>query len=66
MRGKVVEMNKTYDEAVDHPCVCGEKPFLYCSLISFSGSPLRMRGKAEDVERLRKGNRITPAYAGKR
>ena len=49
----------------DHPRVCGEKLPCVLFLVSASGSPPRMRGKAKkvDAQNLHQGN--TPAYAGK-
>ncbi len=49
----------------DHPRVCGEKPHIYKNRQPTSGSPPRMRGKAESPEQLKIRERITPAYAGK-
>ena len=50
----------------DHPCVCGEKEKSAKNDMKSIGSPLRMRGKGQVLQRplLEKG--ITPAYAGKR
>ena len=50
----------------DHPRVCGEKVKIIALLRVFTGSPPRMRGKAESVQTLLYPDRITPAYAGKR
>ena len=50
----------------DHPCVCGEKTYIYTSRSLARGSPLRMRGKVQSVFTVQMTNRITPAYAGKR
>ncbi len=50
----------------DHPRVCGEKLMSSISCSLDSGSPPRMRGKAYDEEHVPYGERITPAYAGKR
>ena len=48
------------------PRVCGEKSFVYASLLSMLGSPPHMRGKGA-TPRLGLGHvGITPAYAGKR
>ena len=49
----------------DHPCVCGEKVFIAGNSSIHSGSPLRMRGKVENIIKSESTNRITPAYAGK-
>ena len=50
----------------DHPRVCGEKEAAALSEVYETGSPPRMRGKAEPIHLLNKNERITPAYAGKR
>ena len=50
----------------DHPCVCGEKCVFKPFAIDPSGSPLRMRGKAQRELDVLSFARITPAYAGKR
>ena len=49
----------------DHPRLCGEKTASLCTVITWSGSPPPMRGKA--VNGIVKYNTlgITPAYAGK-
>ena len=49
----------------DHPRVCGEKPMSCRRTWAATGSPPRMRGKAEmgAIVPFRAG--ITPAYAGK-
>ena len=44
----------------------GEKPFLFYGGSSDSGSPPRGRGKAHGCGLLLVGDRITPAWAGKR
>ena len=50
----------------DHPRLCGEKShFVKCSR-SFTGSPPPMRGKVTLKIENSSGERITPAYAGKR
>ena len=49
----------------DHPRVCGEKTSGCCFLGPSSGSPPRMRGKAQAEQVRRFLNGITPAYAGK-
>ena len=49
----------------DHPRVCGEKLFVTSALNTASGSPPRMRGKAEGKAEIARTLRITPAYAGK-
>ena len=50
----------------DHPRVCGEKPLLRYSGSAGQGSPPRMRGKELALDDPETGDRITPAYAGKR
>ena len=50
----------------DHPRVCGEKDAFYPVMLSGSGSPPRMRGKAGHHCRRYRHSGITPAYAGKR
>ena len=50
----------------DHPRVCGEKGYQTQALISFWGSPPRMRGKVDFVPVPIQHLGITPAYAGKR
>ena len=50
----------------DHPRVCGEKPGISVMKPTSSGSPPRVRGKAEMENMWGNGQRITPACAGKR
>ena len=50
----------------DHPRVCGEKRPSSTRAGAKAGSPPRMRGKVEASCFVPKGQRITPAYAGKR
>ena len=50
----------------DHPRVCGEKWYSLYGTMRKTGSPPRMRGKANPGENERKQYGITPAYAGKR
>ncbi len=52
--------------ARDHPRVCGEKITSAMLFLSCLGSPPRMRGKDGCAVALAHGDRITPAYAGKR
>ncbi len=47
------------------PRVCGEKSFVYASLLSMLGSPPHMRGKGPASAGSVFPQRITPAYAGK-
>ena len=49
----------------DHPRVCGEKAESYDTLISYTGSPPRMRGKETVLLERFCETGITPAYAGK-
>ena len=49
----------------DHPRLCGEKQNLRDANRAIAGSPPPMRGKAFDWNSFIKGDRITPAYAGK-
>ena len=51
---------------MDHPRVCGEKATKQLHLIHRSGSPPRMRGKADNTLRIVFRAGITPAYAEKR
>ena len=50
----------------DHPRVCGEKGMFTLRRTADTGSPPRMRGKVDVVQVCKLGDRITPAYAGKR
>ena len=50
----------------DHPRVCGEKNTQMKHQKATSGSPPRMRGKAQRPALPPAGGGITPAYAGKR
>ncbi len=50
----------------NHPCICGEKDNYRYTLLRRAESPLHMRGKGQIKEGVAIGNRITPAYAGKR
>ena len=49
----------------DHPRSCGEKANAGKSFLRYDGSPPLMRGKADDRRRIQRGERITPAHAGK-
>ena len=49
----------------DHPRVCGEKSKTLRGLMHFLGSPPRVRGKDILGSPLVRGERITPACAGK-
>ena len=50
---------------LDHPRVCGEKPFTAYLRAWWGGSPPRVRGKGADHLRSEVCLGITPAYAGK-
>ena len=50
----------------DHPRVCGEKSAPMYPVPPVTGSPPRMRGKAQGALDGTETDRITPAYAGKR
>ena len=50
----------------DHPRLCGEKSRNISQVLIMQGSPPPMRGKVECHLKQFAGNRITPAYAGKR
>ena len=50
----------------DHPRVCGEKAFNFRRVLTMSGSPPRVRGKASVDVAHHVVVRITPACAGKR
>ena len=54
------------EDKEDHPCVCGEKCRRERFRIIQVGSPLRMRGKGNDIHSGSMTVGITPAYAGKR
>ena len=49
----------------DHPRGCGENLFETFPRVVVHGSPPRMRGKLTNSRFILKGNRITPADAGK-
>ena len=53
-------------KARDHPRLCGEKSNRCQSRMWKTGSPPPMRGKVVCHRRSHDGDRITPAYAGKR
>ena len=61
---RCIEMTSDIFEE-DHPRACGEKLSCGSSYSSCSGSPPRMRGKAETPEGRRYDLGITPAHAGK-
>ena len=49
----------------DHPRICGEKLLCISQVRQNSGSPPRMRGKADNNQIQLLTDRITPAHAGK-
>ena len=49
----------------DHPRVCGEKFLAVYGATALSGSPPRVRGKADEGFLVLRHHGITPAYAGK-
>ena len=63
--GKSITPSGATNRNEDHPRVCGEKYQPESMILSFAGSPLRVRGK--DDHRLQRVIRdgITPACAGK-
>ena len=63
--GKSKNQRGKYVGRKDHPRVCGEKPYWQGSGTDFSGSPPRVRGKANNVLILNSLSGITPACAGK-
>ena len=52
--------------AADHPRACGEEEIFCASIWLSAGSPPRVRGRVSNKDAYDKGNRITPARAGKR
>ena len=64
--GKSIQTFQFVQYHRDHPRVCGEKLSISSAHISQTGSPPRMRGKARMILIHVNGERITPAYAGKR
>ena len=64
--GKSVQRSKYFNSIRDHPRLCGEKFLTVDKTPLVSGSPPPMRGKEEHSKHRKKGDRITPAYAGKR
>ncbi len=64
--GKRCSVSSTTRPQQDHPRVCGEKACSAAWLLPSMGSPPRMRGKAVVDAGQDTGQRITPAYAGKR
>ena len=64
--GKRKSVARCFGSFWDHPRVCGEKICALWALPLYTGSPPRMRGKAEFFPMLPHDPGITPAYAGKR
>ena len=64
--GKRIILHRDDAPSRDHPRVCGEKPAGCGHQQHYIGSPPRMRGKDRHRVAVAYGNRITPAYAGKR
>ena len=64
--GKSLILLQNHTMYQDHPRLCGEKALPFLSVKRSAGSPPPMRGKAADDLSPAAGNRITPAYAGKR
>ena len=52
-------------DCIDHPRVCGEKLLYLCIGSGHTGSPPRVRGKVTSSNNITRGQRITPACAGK-
>ena len=63
--GKSVTLGSLWLSLWDHPCICGEKEFQKIVLDLIIGSPLHMRGKADEFSDIEVVDGITPAYAGK-
>ena len=64
--GKRLRCGRGCGSLLDHPRVCGEKAMSVAGAAVFKGSPPRMRGKGKCSDIKKHGQRITPAYAGKR
>ena len=64
--GKRLTFSGTNIANHDHPRVCGEKARCTAGIFPVSGSPPRVRGKADVRRRGAYTSRITPACAGKR
>ena len=63
--GKRSKFPSDYNDARDHPRLCGEKTVHRNGLICGTGSPPPMRGKAHTHGVAPRSIGITPAYAGK-
>ena len=63
--GKRSKFPSDYNDARDHPRLCGEKHNARTNRTGHVGSPPPMRGKVEWTGETATVNGITPAYAGK-
>ena len=63
--GKRSKFPSDYNDARDHPRLCGEKHNARTNRTGHVGSPPPMRGKDRTPKRIDLRHRITPAYAGK-
>ena len=63
--GKRLRLTHSMPTTRDHPRACGEKSRNWLFSASRSGSPPRVRGKAQGWRLCRQGQGITPARAGK-
>ena len=63
--GKTVRPLPWHHRARDHPRVCGENEVCRYGNCAGAGSPPRVRGKRQFVQRYRRNTGITPACAGK-
>ena len=64
--GKSIQTFQFVQYHRDHPRVCGEKLSISSAHISQTGSPPRVRGKADPKKHRQRQTGITPACAGKR
>ena len=64
--GKSMELSSNIMVLKDHPRLCGEKHSINTTIPHILGSPPPMRGKEALYSAVQRGDRITPAYAGKR
>ena len=63
--GKTSDSNAVYGASKDHPRRCGENSAWHCQQHVRKGSPPQVRGKHKMKAIWIKGERITPAGAGK-
>ena len=63
--GKTKVINRCGQLPKDHPRGCGENDYPTTFQAQVTGSPPRMRGKLVDAVNANRGDRITPADAGK-